>query len=126
MDRGPGHEVHSQAPGRRAKASLILFVITIAILLADIIGPVLLSSGSDIIGSRLHDQLAVLAALSVLVMLILLAIGAVLGTLEWHAVRRASGRPRRLAILAACLNLALLLIGVLVIGYFICMFQPPG
>ncbi len=125
MCNKPGHELHSQSPGRRTKASLILFLVAVAILLADIVGTIFLSGGSDVIDSRLHDQLAVLACLSVPFILILLAIGSVLGTLEWRAARKASGRPSRMTVVAASLNLASLLIGTLLILVFILFLIGP-
>lgn len=114
----PGHELHSQSPGRRTKASLILFVIAAAILLTDIVGPVFLSSGGSYgieLDGRLHDQLAFLAFLSLPFILILLAIGFVLGAMQWRAARKASGRPSRMTVVATSLNLASLLVGALLI-----------
>jgi hypothetical protein len=115
MHGKPRQQLHPQPPGKRTKASLILFVIAAAIVLLDIIGPVILSSGHDIISSRLHDRLAFLALLSVPFIPILLVVGSVLGILEWRSSRRASGRPSRMTILAACLNLAALLIAAILI-----------
>ena len=115
MCNKPGHEFHSQSPGRRTKASFILFMIAAAIVLLDIIGPIILSSGHDVISARLHDQLAFLALLSVPFILILLAIGFVLGTMEWRAARKASVRTSRTTVVAVCLNLASFLIATLLI-----------
>jgi hypothetical protein len=118
MCNKPRRELHSQSPGRRTKASLILFLIAAAILLVDIVGPVLLSSGGSCgieLDGRLHDQLQFLALLSVPLVFILLAIGAVLGTMQWRAARKASRRPSRMTVVAASLNLASLLIGTLLI-----------
>jgi hypothetical protein len=119
MCNKPTGELNSKSSDRRTKASLILFIIAAAIVLLDIIGPIILSGGHDIISARLHDQLAVLALLSVPFILILLSVGSVLGTMEWRAARKASLRPSRMTIVAACLNLALLLIGILVIAIFL-------
>jgi hypothetical protein len=113
------NEFHSQSPGRRTQASLILFVVAATIVLLDIIGPIFLSGGYDIISSRLHDQLAFLAVLSVPFILILLVVGSILGILEWRAARRASVPPPRITVIAACLNLTLLLIGILVVAFFL-------
>ncbi|NIP27763.1 MAG: hypothetical protein GWN67_25115 [Phycisphaerae bacterium] len=115
MPDKPGLEFHSESPGKRTKASLILFVIAAAIVLLDIIGPVILSSGHDIISSRLHDRLAFLALLSVPFIPILLVVGSILGILEWRTERRASGCANRMTVLAACLNLSSLLIAILFI-----------
>jgi len=115
MSDKPGHQSHPQSPGKRTKASLILFAIAAVIVLMDIIAPIILSSGHDIISSRLHDQLAFLALLSVPFIPILLVVGSVLGILEWRSSRRASGRPNRMTVLAACLNLASLLIAAILI-----------
>lgn len=115
MSNKPGQEFHSQSPGKRTKASFILFVITAVIVLLDIIGPIILSGGHDVISGRLHDQLAFLALLSVPFVLILLVVGSVLGILGWRAARKASGRPSRMTVVAACLNLASLLIAALLI-----------
>ncbi|MDH4240261.1 MAG: hypothetical protein OEW48_11930 [Phycisphaerae bacterium] len=123
MSDKPGQQLHSQPPGRRTKASLTLFIIAAVIVLLDIIGPIILSGGHDIISGRLHDQLAFLALLSVPFILILLVIGSVLGILELRAARRASVRPTRMTIVVACLNLALLLIGTLVIALFLLTFE---
>lgn len=123
MHSKPGQELHSQSPGKRMKASLTLFVIAAVIVLLDIIGPIILSGGHDIISGRLHDQLAFLALLSVPFILILLVIGSVLGILELRAARRASVRPTRMTVVAACLNLALLLIAILVIALFLLTFE---
>jgi hypothetical protein len=123
MHSKPGQELHSQSPSKRTKASLILFIIAAVIVLLDIIGPIILSSGHDIISSRLHDQLAFLALLSVPFIPILLVVGSVLGILEWRAARRVSGYASRMTVVAACLNLALLLIGTLVIALFLLTFE---
>ena len=124
----PGHESPSQSRGKRAKASLILFVIAAAILLADIVGPVFLSSGGAYgieLHWRLHDQLQFLAFLSLPLILILLAIGAVLGTIEWRAARKASTRPSRMTVVAASLNLASLLIAALLLLAFLVFLIGP-
>lgn len=110
MSDKPEQEFQSQSPGKRTKASLILFVIAAVIVLLDIIGPVILSSGHDIISSRLHDRLAFLALLSVPFIPILLVVGSILGILEWRFARRVSGYASRMTVLAACLNLSSLLI----------------
>ncbi|MHC4694795.1 MAG: hypothetical protein ACYS67_18835 [Planctomycetota bacterium] len=115
MPDQPGQQLHPQSPGKRAKASLILFAIAAAIVLLDIIGPIILSSGHDIISSRLHDRLAFLALLSVPFIPILLVVGSVLAILEWRAERRTSGRANRMTVLAACLNLVSLIIAALLI-----------
>ena len=115
MSDKSGQQFHSESPGKRTKASLILFIIAAVIVLLDIIGPVILSSGHDIISSRLHDRLAFLALLSVPFIPILLVVGSVLGILGWRAARRASGCVGRMTVLAACLNLASLLIATLLI-----------
>ena len=47
----PGQEYHWQALNNYAKASLTLFVVAVVIVLLDIVGPSLLSSGHDIIRS---------------------------------------------------------------------------
>jgi glucan phosphoethanolaminetransferase (alkaline phosphatase superfamily) len=121
----PEHEFYSQSPGRRTKASLILFVISAAIVLLDIIGTFFLSGGYDVVSVSLHDQLQVLALLSVPFILVLLAIGSVLGILGWRAERKASGRSSRMTVVAACLNLASLLIGTLLILVAL-VFFPVG
>ena len=111
----PGQEYHSQVLDKYTKASLTLFVVAVAIVLLDIIGPIVLSGGHDIISSRLHDQLAFLALLSVPLIPILLLIGSVLGILGWRTAHNTSGRSKRIAIVATCLNLTSLLIVTLVI-----------
>ena len=111
----PEHEFHSQSPSRRTKASLILFVISAAIVLLDIIGTIFLSGEYDVVSARLYDQLQVLAFLSVPFILVLLAIGSVLGILGWRAEHKASGQSSRMTVVVACLNLASLLIGTLLI-----------
>jgi len=98
-------------------------VIAAAIVLLDIIGPIFLSGGYDVISGRLHDQLAFLALLSVPFILVLLAIGSVLGILGWRAARKTSGRASRMTVVAACLNLALLLIGILIVAHFLWTFE---
>lgn len=123
MSHKPKHEFDSQSSARPTKTSLILFIIAASILLLDIVGPIFLSGGHDVISARLHDQLAVLSLLSVPFILILLAVGSVLGILGWRAARRASGRPSQMTVVAACLNLALLLIGILVIALFLLTFE---
>lgn len=123
MSDRPGNELHSQTFLKRTKASLILFVIAAAIVLLDIIGPIVLSGGYDIISSRLHDQLAFLALLSIPFIFILLAIGSILGILGWRAARRASVPPSRMTVVAVCLNLALLLIGTLFVAFFLLTFE---
>ncbi len=128
MCNKPGQELRSQSPDRRTKASLILFVIAAAILLADVIGPVLLSSGGSYgieLNGRLHDQLQFLAFLSVPFIFVLLAIGAVLGAMQWRAARRASRRPSRMTVVAASLHLALLLVGTLLILAFLLFLVGP-
>ena len=121
----PEQELHSQYPGRRTKASLTLFIIAAVIVLLDIIGPIILSGGHDIISGRLHDQLAFLALLSVPFILILLVIGSVLGILGWRTARKASGRPSRMGVVAACLNLASLLIVTLLILAALVFLRGP-
>jgi hypothetical protein len=111
----PEHEFYSQSPGRRTKASLILFVISAAIVLLDIIGTIFLSGEYDVVSARLYDQLQVLALLSMPFILVLLVIGSVLGILGWRAEHKASGRSSRMTVVVACLNLASLLIGTLLI-----------
>ena len=111
----PEQEFHSQSPSRRTKASLILFVISAAIVLLDIIGTIFLSGEYDVVSARLYDQLQVLAFLSVPFILVLLAIGSVLGILGWRAEHKASGQSSRMTVVVACLNLASLLIGTLLI-----------
>ena len=95
------------APGRRTKASLILFVIAAAAVLSNLVGALCVEA--DVIGSS--DQLVVVALLSVPFILVLLVIGAVLGMLKWHAARKASRCPSRMTVVAASLNLASLLLG---------------
>jgi hypothetical protein len=92
-----------------------MFIVATLLVLLDIIGPIVLSGGHDIISSRLHDQLAFLALLSVPFILILLVIGSVLGILGWRTERNTSGYPKRMAIVVTCLNLASLLIVTLII-----------
>ena len=128
MCNKPEHKLHSQSPGKRTKASLILFVIAAAILLVDIVGPVFLSSGGAYgieIDGRLHDQLQFLAFLSLPLILVLLAIGAVLGAMQWRAARKASGRPSQLTVIATSLNLGSLLVGTLLILAFLLIFVGP-
>ncbi len=123
-----GQELHFQAPSKCTKASLTLFIISAALVLLDIVGPIVLSGGHDIISGRLHDQLAFLALLSVPCILIpLLVIGSRVGILGWRAEHKASGRPSRMAVVATCLNLVSLLIAALVVGRVmidLCMFNP--
>lgn len=120
-----GRELHGQWPGKRGRASLILLVISVAIVLLDIIGPMLLSSGNRVISGRLHEQLAFLALLSVAVIPVLLSIGAILGMLEWHAAHRASRRPSRMTVVAAIPNLTSLLIGaVLILAVLVFLVGP--
>ena len=115
-------ELHSRPSGRRTRASLTMFVIAMAVLLVDVAGIAVLSGGFDVIDGRLHDRLAVLAVLSLPVVGVVLAVGSALAMMEWYAVRRASSRPSRMTILAACLNLVPLLIGILFIQHFLWMF----
>lgn len=125
MSDQPGQQLHPQSPGKRTKASLILFAIAAAIVLLDIIGPIILSSGHDIISSRLHDRLAFLALLSVPFIPILLVVGSILAILEWRAERRPSGHASRMTVLAACLNLAsLFIVTLLILVALLFLFGP--
>ena len=103
----------SQATDKYTIASLILFILAVVIVLLDIIGPIVLSGGHDIISSHLHDQLAFLALLSVPLIPIVLVVGSVLGILGWLTGRRVSGYPSRITILVICLNLTSLLIAII-------------
>jgi hypothetical protein len=111
----PVRESHPQRPGKLAKASLILLVSVAVMVLLDITGPMVLSSGHQIISGRLHDQLAVLAVLSVPLMLAFLAIGSVLGMMDWLAARKAARRPSRMTVVTTVLSLAFLFLGVILI-----------
>jgi hypothetical protein len=116
--------LHRKSPGKRTKASVILLVVSAAIVLLEIIGPIFLSSGHDVISPRLHDQLQVLALISVPLIPLLLAIGAVLGILDWRTASKASKSPNLITVVAASLNLVLFLIGVVIVGYFLWAFEP--
>lgn len=83
----PGQESFFQTLNKYTKASLTLFLIAVVVVLLDIIGPVLLANGHDIISSRLPDQLAFPALLSVPFIPILLMIGSILGILAWQTAR---------------------------------------
>ena len=120
----PPHELHSRSSGGRARTSLILFVIATAILIMLIVGPILLSSGGWYYIQRDHHLLAFLALLCLATVPILLAIGSVLALVEWRAARKASRRPGRMTVVAACLNLGLLLMGILLI--LVCLFWLVG
>jgi len=106
---------HPQRLSKRTKASLILLMSVAVMVLLDIIGPMLLSSGHEVISGRLHDLLAVLAVLSVPLMLAFLATGFVLGLTEWYAAHRASRRLSPITIVAMVLHLTFLLIGTLLV-----------
>ena len=103
-------------------------------MLLDIVGPIVLSGGHDIISSRLHDQLAFLALLSVPLIPVLLLIGSVLGIIAWRTERKASGRPSRMAVVATFLNLisfllattAILVALVFLMGPYTDLPQWPG
>jgi hypothetical protein len=116
---------HPQRLSNRTKASLILLVSVAVMVLLDIIGPMLLSSGHGIISGRLHDLLAVLAVLSVPLMLALLLIGFVLGMTEWYSARRASRRLSRTTIVATVVHLALLVIGTLIVLAALALLVGP-
>jgi hypothetical protein len=118
------HEQHFQSLGKCTKASLILLVSAAAIVLLDIVGAISCSVWADVVSPRLFDQLQFLAFLSVPSIPVLLAIGAVLGVLGWRDARKASRYPSRIAVVAAGLNLVLLAIVVLVMGYFLWTFEP--
>jgi hypothetical protein len=75
------------------RASFALFALCSAILLADVLGVLFLSSGRDIISSRLHDQLQIVALLSLPLVLLLSLIGFVLALIDFVNAR--SGAPRR-------------------------------
>jgi hypothetical protein len=102
-----------------------LFIISAVLVLLDIIGPVVLSGGHDILSARLHDQLAFLALLSVPFMLILLAIGSVVGILGWRTEHRASGCPSRMAVVTTCLNLILFIIATLAVVAALVFLMGP-
>jgi hypothetical protein len=102
-----GREVHSQSPGRRTIAGLILFSISAIGVLLNLAGAICVEV--DIIGGS--DQLAVIALVSVPLIFVLLVIGAVLGTLDWRAALKTSRRPSRMTVAAASLNIALFVIG---------------
>ena len=116
---------YSQRLSNRTRASLILLMSVVGIVVLDIIGPMLLSSGHLVISGRLHDQLAVLAVLSVPLMLVLLAIGCVLGMTEWYSARNALRPLSRITIAATVLHLALLLVGLfLVLAALVLLVGP--
>jgi hypothetical protein len=116
---------HPQRLSNRTKASLMLLISVAGIVLLDIIGPMLLSSGQGVISGRLHDLLAVLAVLSVPLMLALLAIGFVLGMTEWYSARKALRPLSRITITATVLHLVLLLLGtILVLAAFALLVGP--
>jgi hypothetical protein len=105
--------------------SLILLMIVAGIVVLDIIGPMLLSSGHLVISGRLHDQLAVLAVLSVPLMLVLLAIGFVLGMTEWYSARKALRPLGRITIVATVLHLVLLLLGTFLVLAALALLVGP-
>jgi len=111
-DKGRKSSLHFQSLGIRTKASLILLMSVACVVLLDMAAVLANISG---ISGRLHDRFAWLAMLSVPVIPILLIIGTVLGMLDWHAARKASRPVNRLTIIAACLNLASLVIVVLLV-----------
>ena len=129
-----GQELHCQTHGKCTKASLTLFIVAAVLVLLDIVGPIVLSGGHDIISSRLHDQLAFLALLSVPLIPVLLLIGSVLGIIAWRTERKASGRPSRMAVVATFLNLisfllattAILVALVFLMGPYTDLPQWPG
>lgn len=116
---------HPQRFSNRTKVSLILLMSVAGIVMLDIIGPILLSSGHGIISGRLHDLLAVLAVLSVPLMLALLAIGFVLGMTEWYSARKAFRSLSRITIVATVLHLALLVIGTLIVLAALALLVGP-
>lgn len=102
-----GPDVHVQRTGTRTKASLILFAIAAAAGLANLTGAICVEV--DVIDSS--DQLAVIALVSVPLILVLLVIGTVLGILDWRTARKASRRPSRMTVVAASLNVTSLVVG---------------
>lgn len=124
MPDRPVRELNLQRPAKRTKVSLILLIGAAVIALLDLVGPCLLSGGHQIISDRLHDQLAVLALLSVPLILALLAIGAFLGMLDWYAARKASLRPSGMTVVATCLNVVFIVIAIVIVGGFLWTFDP--
>jgi hypothetical protein len=102
-----GRVAYSQPPGKRTIAGLILFGISAMGVLLNLAGAVCVEV--DFIGGS--DQLAVVALVSVPLVIVLLVIGAVLATLDWRVARKASRRPSRMTVAAASLNIALFVIG---------------
>jgi hypothetical protein len=116
---------HPQRLSNRTKVSLILLMIVTGIVVLDIIGPMLLSSGQGVVSGRLRDQLAVLAVLSVPLMLVLLAIGFVLGMTECYSARKALRTLSRITIAATVLHLVLLLLGTFLVVAALALLVGP-
>ena len=126
MRDGPVDKSPRICAGKRAKASLILLAGAVAVVLLDIAAIVLMMSARPAAGSilwRLGDEIAAMIFLSMLLMLVLSATGALLGMLEWRAAAKAWRRPSLMTVAATCLNLALLVV-VLIVGCFLWNFDP--
>ena len=92
----------------------------------DVLGILILSGGMDIISSRLHDRLQVLALLSLPFVFVLVLVGFVLGLWDWLVARARRKSPSRLAVAATLLNLASVVLGVLAAGYALLMLSSFG
>jgi len=110
----------------RTSASLILFGAAVAILAADAVGVAVLSGGYDLISSRLHDQLAALALLSLPFTLVLAVAGSALGILDWRTARKAARPPARATVAAAVLNVALVSLEVGAFVLIMAAYSPYG
>ena len=122
--KGHKPDPHPQRFSKRTRTSLILLASVAFIVLLDLIGPIFLSSGRSVISGHLHDTLQMLAILSVPLVFLLLAIGFVLGTVEWRIACKASRRPNRATVVATLLNLFVFLLGILLI--FACLRWMTG
>ena len=126
MRDGPVDKSPRLGAGKRAKASLILLAGAVAVVLFDIAALVLMMCVRPAAGSILRllgDEIAAIVFLSMLLMLVLSATGALLGMLEWRAAGKAPRRPSLMAVAATYLNLALLVV-VLIVGCFLWNFDP--
>jgi hypothetical protein len=81
--------------------------------LSVILGVAILSGGYDIISSRLHDQLQVLALFSVPVIFVLVLTGFILGLIDWLKARKALCRASRMTVAATILNLISMILWII-------------
>jgi hypothetical protein len=118
---GIGQRRAEMKHGKKAVTSITLFAVCWGILLMDGLGILVLSSGMDVISSRLHDQLQVLATLSLPLVFILVIAGFVVGLLDWVRARKGHTSPSRLTVAATLLNLASVVLGLLAAGWLLWM-----